>query len=225
MRFSFILIVFLLISETGFAQNKNTLFYDSLGQSTTWELHWSQVVTGRYRSVYNKKENNRTLFRTTDEEFAAELSKTEKRITETGKLGKPFPDFTLNDLEGNALSMASLKGKIVVVNFWFIGCGPCEMERPALNGLAHLYAGNPNVAFLSFARDTPEKLIPYLKEYPLNYRIIPTDKKFLASTFRVTSFPENTVLDREGRYVFYGSGTGIGIATILKREIDKALAH
>src|SRR5689334_17526979 len=124
---------FLFVLFTGglFAQ-KNAIFYDSVGQVTTWEGHWAQVVTGRYKTVYVKSENKRILERTTKEEFESELRKTEKKITRTEKLGTPFPEFEVYDLNGKRFTNAELKGKVVVLNFWFIGCSPCEMERPTL---------------------------------------------------------------------------------------------
>lgn len=119
MRNTLIVLLTLLTSEL-VAQNKNTIFYDSIGQVTTWEGHWAQVVTGRYKSIYNKSENKKTLGKTTREEFEAELRKTERKITKTNKLGTDFPEFDLLDLNGNRLTRTELKGKVLVLNFWFI---------------------------------------------------------------------------------------------------------
>lgn len=151
MRNTLIILLTLLTSEL-VAQNKNTIFYDSVGQVTTWEGHWAQVVTGRYKSIYHKSENKKTLVKTTREEFETELRKTEKKITKTNKLGTDFPEFDLLDLNGNRLTRTELKGKVLVLNFWFIGCSPCEMERPSLNDLTKVYADNKDVVFISFAK-------------------------------------------------------------------------
>lgn len=206
-----------------FAQNKKTTFYDSAGQVTTWEGHWAQVVTGRYKSVYNKSENKKTLARTTNQEFDKELRKTEKRITKTKNLGVHFPDFDVVDLNGNRLSLADLKGKVVVLNFWFIGCAPCEMERPSLNDLVKLYADNKDVVFISFAKNDKEQLTKFLAENPVLYNVVPTDKDFMKTKFEINEYPVNIILDRDGKYFFNSSTSGVGILSILKKQIDKAL--
>jgi thiol-disulfide isomerase/thioredoxin len=218
------LVVLLTLSTINLvAQNKKTIFYDSLGQVTTWEGHWAQVVTGRYKSVYNKSENKKTLVNMTREEFETELRKTEKRITKTNKLGTNFPEFDLLDVNGNRLAKTEMKGKVLVLNFWFIGCSPCEMERHALNDLTKIYAGNKDVVFISFAKNDKEQLVKFLAENPILYNVVPTDKDFIEKKFEINTYPVNIVLDRNGKYFFNGVASGVGIMTILQKQIDKAL--
>ena len=202
---------------------KNKKFYDSLGNETTFELHWSQVVGGRYKSIYDKKTNSKTLVRTTDKDFKEELSKTEKRIIKKKKLGTDFPDFIMTDIDGNTVSKRELKGKVTVINFWFVGCSPCEMERPELNGLANLYEANENVVFISFAKNDTEQLRSFLTDHPFKFKPIPTGKDEIKIKFEIDSYPVTVIVDKEGKYSFYGTGTGIGISYILKREIEFAL--
>ncbi len=205
------------------AQNKNTIFYDSVGQQTTFEGHWAQVVTGRYKSVYNKPENKKTLVKSTRDEFQAELRKTEKRIKKTYKLGTDFPDFDVVDINGNRLTKKELKGKVIVLNFWFIGCAPCEMERPSLNALRALYSDNKDVVFISFAKNDKEQLIRFLEDSPILYNVVATEKDFIKTKFEINAFPVNIIIAKDGKYFYNSEASGIGILTILQREIDKAL--
>jgi peroxiredoxin len=55
-------------------------------------------------------------------------------------IGKPAPDFTLEDLNGRKISLASYKGKAVLINFWATWCGPCKLETPWLVDLRNEYA-------------------------------------------------------------------------------------
>jgi len=222
MRNTLIILLTLLTSEL-VAQNKNTVFYDSVGQVTTWEGHWAQVVTGRYKSIYNKSENKKTLVKTTREEFETELRKTERRITKTNKLGMDFPEFDLLDLDGDRLTRTELKGKVLVLNFWFIGCSPCEMERPSLNDLTKVYGENKDVVFISFAKNDKEKLTKFLVDNPILYNVVPTDNDFIKTKFEINEYPVNIILDRNGKYFFNSSASGVGILKILQRQIDKAL--
>ena len=54
--------------------------------------------------------------------------------------GKPAPDFALEDLSGKKVSLASYKGKAVLINFWATWCGPCKIETPWLIELRNQYA-------------------------------------------------------------------------------------
>ena len=55
-------------------------------------------------------------------------------------MGKPAPAFVLEDLSGKKVSLASYKGKAVLINFWATWCGPCKIETPWLIELRNKYA-------------------------------------------------------------------------------------
>lgn len=220
----FILLLFALhVLSYGSAQNKNTVFYDTAGQITTYIDHWAQVFTGSYKSEYDKKNNKRLLHRTTDEEFQTELRKTEKRIKTTEKLGSGFPDFDVTDIQGNRYTKTALIGKVVVINFWFIGCGPCEVESLSLNNLQKRYKDNDNVVFLSFARNNKEDIEVFLKDHPVLYNVIPTEMDYIKDNFGINAYPVNLILDKRGKYFYNSSASGIGIAQILQEQIQKSL--
>lgn len=54
--------------------------------------------------------------------------------------GKPAPEFALTDLKGNKITLASYRGKAVMINFWATWCGPCKIETPWLVELRNKYA-------------------------------------------------------------------------------------
>lgn len=193
-------------------------------KSQRMKITGRRFFTGRFKSVYNKKANTKTLERSTEKEFQAALKATEKRITSKHRLGEDFPDFAVVDVAGNAIKKSDLIGKVVVVNFWFIGCVPCEAERPSLNELVSRYSSNPDVVFVAFARNDKEALTTYLKENPLRYQIIPTEKDYIKNTFESNSYPVNIIVDKNGHYFYNSTASGIGIATILDRQIQSALA-
>jgi len=55
------------------------------------------------------------------------------------EIGYPAPDFTLNDLDGNEVSLSDFRGKVVFLNFWAIGCPPCRFEMPEMEELYQEY--------------------------------------------------------------------------------------
>lgn len=108
---------------------------------------------------------------------------------------QPAPPFDAVDLDGNNIDLASLKGKVVVLNFWFIGCAPCRVEIPGLNEMVESYGDE--VVFLAFALDAPENLREFLEEMPFEYTIIP-DAHLLADQYTVSGYPTHIVIDKEG---------------------------
>jgi thiol-disulfide isomerase/thioredoxin len=80
-------------------------------------------------------------------------------------------DFTLKDVDGNQVSLASYKGKVVLLNFWATWCGPCKAEIPDLVELQAQY--RDDLVVLGFSvDDTVDKLLPYASEYKINYPVL-----------------------------------------------------
>jgi thiol-disulfide isomerase/thioredoxin len=114
-------------------------------------------------------------------------------------------------MNGNFLDTKSLKGKIVVINFWFIRCPPCRMERPFLNELVDEYARDSNIVFIAVSLDPKIQLESFLKENPFKYHVIP-DGRNISDANKVVQFPTHVILDKEGKIAFntvsYNAVTG-----------------
>jgi thiol-disulfide isomerase/thioredoxin len=98
-----------------------------------------------------------------------------------------------------------------VLNFWFIRCPPCRMERPFLNELVDAYAKDSNVIFIAVSLDPKIQLESFLKENPFKYHVIP-DGRSIAADNKVEQYPTHVILDKEGKIAFnsvsYNSVTG-----------------
>ncbi|MFA5908440.1 MAG: TlpA disulfide reductase family protein [Vicinamibacterales bacterium] len=80
-------------------------------------------------------------------------------------------DFTLKDLEGQPVSLASYKGKVVLLNFWATWCGPCKAEIPGFVELQEKY--KDNLVIVGFSVDDPaDKAKAFAAEYKMNYPIL-----------------------------------------------------
>lgn len=84
---------------------------------------------------------------------------------------KPAKDFTLPTLDGKQLSLASHKGKVVLLNFWATWCGPCKAEIPGFVELQQQYKDDLVVIGLS-VDDTADKARPFVTQYKVNYPIV-----------------------------------------------------
>ena len=81
-------------------------------------------------------------------------------------------DFILKDMEGRDVNLASMKGKVVLLNFWATWCGPCKVEIPIFVELQDKYR-NQGVVFVGLSvDDPPEKLRPFANQYKINYPLL-----------------------------------------------------
>lgn len=135
-------------------------------------------------------------------------------------LNKPAKDFILTDVTGKSCSLAALRGKIVVVNFWFTTCVACIAEMPELNKLKKSYA-DKNVVFLALGRDDAEATTGFLKKHQFDYTLL-TNATKTAVDYGVSLYPTSMVIDQKG-LVRFVQVTGEGIEENMKNAIDVLL--
>ena len=121
-------------------------------------------------------------------------------------VGKQALPFSVTDINGNNYSLESLKGKVIVINFWFVECKPCVMEMTELNKLVEKYK-HKEVVFLGFAINEKEKIEQFLKKTNFNYNVV-ADAKGLVGSYGITSFPTHIVIDKNSNISFEVSGLG-----------------
>jgi peroxiredoxin len=126
--------------------------------------------------------------------FTAFLKQKSDSIAGTKK--KSAIPFTAKGLDGKTYDLAALKGKAVVLNFWFIGCPPCRQEIPSLNTLVKEFA-KKDVVFLALALDDEKDLKEFLKKSPFTYTIVPKASE-VSQKYGVEGYPTHIVIDRNG---------------------------
>jgi thiol-disulfide isomerase/thioredoxin len=106
-------------------------------------------------------------------------------------------EFSLSKLEGGLLPMSSMKGKVVVLDFWATWCGPCRVQHPLYEQVKTRFKNNPDVVFLAVSTDEDRSLVkPFLERQKWSKDVLYDDG--LGSFFRVNSIPTTIVLDRSG---------------------------
>lgn len=134
-------------------------------------------------------------------------------------INKPAPQFELTDLQGKKWSLKQLRGKTVVLNFWFTSCPPCVREMPELNKLVQQYKGK-DVVFLALSYNNVEQVNTFLKNHDFNYTILPNSEN-VDNTYKISMWPTSIVIDKKGVIRFAQTG-GENISNRLKTAIAKA---
>jgi len=123
---------------------------------------------------------------------------------------KPMaPAFSLTSLKGEKFESADLRGKVVVLNFWFTGCAPCVAEFRKLNGLVNKFK-NKDVVFIAPTLDNETTLKLFLKEHKFKYHVVPNAGSLIVNTYKDGSgnvvFPTHIVINKEGEIAMRVTG-------------------
>jgi peroxiredoxin len=162
------------------------------------------LLEARRRGAKNADEELREIYRQrhqTDEGFDAWLAEeTKKQPSAAPGDKKPAPGFEVKTLDGETLRLADLKGKVVVLNFWYIGCAPCQVEMPGLNKLVKEFKPE-EVVFIGFALDDESHLREFLKKIPFKYRIV-AGSSSIAKQYGAPPFPTHVLINKQGLIEF-----------------------
>jgi len=139
--------------------------------------------------------------------------------------GNLAPDVTFTQLDGRHLPLSSLKGQVVLINFWATWCPPCVEELPELVAIAREYDGK--AVFLAANLEDPDEApisVPRWLEGHADARphVVFTNPE-IGHTFKVEALPTTYVIDRDGKVVHAARGQVAGWQ--VKKWLDDALAR
>ncbi len=113
--------------------------------------------------------------------------------------GNPVPDFKLKNLEGNTISLSSLRGQVIILNFWSTTCPPCEAEMPHLEAT---YDAWKDKGFMILAIDIGEDAATvkeFMTSRGLNIPVLLDNQFKVAEKYGIRYTPTTFVIDREGK--------------------------
>jgi cytochrome c biogenesis protein CcmG/thiol:disulfide interchange protein DsbE len=146
--------------------------------------------------------------------------------------GQPAPVFTLEDLSGKKVSLASYKGKAVLVNFWATWCGPCKLETPWLIELRNQYAAQGfevlGISADDIDRDDPKKFADekkeigrFVEQMHMPYPVLIEGDLLSKPYGGLDSLPASFFVDRNG--IVVAAQMGITAKDEIEANIKKAL--
>ncbi len=133
-------------------------------------------------------------------------------------------DFTLPQLDGPPVSLASLRGRIVIMDFWTTWCGPCRYSSPSLDIIYRKYKGHGVSVLLVNVGEPPEEVKAWAKGKYAATILLDQDTK-VSTAYGVSGIPRLFILDREGRVIYDHAGYGGGLEQSLKLILDELLTH
>ncbi len=146
----------------------------------------------------------------------------EFRLQKIPQEGMAAPNFSTTRIDGKPLNLADLKGKVVVINFWFIGCSVCLAHKPKLNELAVKFAGKDDVIFIAMTADHADDVKKYINKERSEY-IQVADAKRTLDMFSFAGYPKNIVIGKSGEIVYWRSTIRAWdkIESVIRAEIEK----
>jgi TonB family protein len=122
-------------------------------------------------------------------------------------VGRPAPDFKLRDLNGEDMQLASLKGKVVLLDFWATWCGPCRMTMPKLNNLFKQFH-KKEVAIVGIDEgEDPETVRSFIRDHGYEYPILLTARGDpVLQSYLAYALPTTVVIDKNGVVADYRVG-------------------
>ena len=131
----------------------------------------------------------------------------ERAAPNLGELPAPAPDFTLSDWNGKSVQLSSLRGRVVLVNFWATWCPTCVVEMPSLEALSGAQKGKP---FSLLAVSVDEKLDEVARFFSqglwakgTRMTVLLDAARSVPKMYGTEKFPETFIVDKEGRVRFY----------------------
>ncbi len=129
----------------------------------------------------------------------------------------PAPDFALTDFDGRSVTLSSLRGQVVVVNFWASWCPPCREEAAYLERTWRAYQDR-GVVFIGVDWvDTEKEALAYIDEFDITYINGPDGGTRIAQSYRIQGVPETFFIDRAGQL------RGVHIGPLYPPELDERI--
>ncbi|WP_177217499.1 peroxiredoxin family protein [Thermoflexibacter ruber] len=163
----------------------------------------------------------------------------QKLFEEKNQLGTPAHNFKVITIQGDTIELKNLKGKIVVINFFFAECPPCIAEIPDLNRIVNKYQ-TQEIIFLAISSSNDKERLKYLqalllekKGFEWQYTLCPaydyetlghsfksSNRKIANELYMTNTYPTHIIIDKDGLFQYCTQGSGTDKLAIMEKTID-----
>lgn len=180
--------------------------------------------------IYGKLNNNKGNFDTYLTKVKAQANDALLAKYKSEMIKKEAPNFSLLNMKGEKVSLADLKGKVVVLDFWATWCGPCKISFPGMQAAVNKYKDDKEVEFLFIDtwqreenyKDLVEQFIADNKyTFHVLYDEMKDRDKATTTAFGVKGIPHKVVIDKEGNIRFESSGGSADVEKIVNELSTK----
>jgi peroxiredoxin len=141
------------------------------------------------------------------------------------RIGKPLADFTLPDLPGHTVQLATLRGKVVFVNVWATWCPPCVEEMPTIQQLyERLHSRGLEILAVSLDALGAQVVVPFMQSRRLSFPTLLDTKNLVQRLYRTTGVPESFIVDKRGILVEKVVGPRDWVQPQLLTQFERLLA-
>ena len=171
-----------------------------------------------YNSLKDKVELSNLVAQTTAVPSEEPTADPDATAAPTATPRPAAPDFTVYDVEGNAVSLSSMQGKPVVVNFWASWCGPCKSEMPDFQKAYEQHGEAVHFMIVNMTdgmQETKEKAKAYVDKQGFTFPVYYDTDMDAAMTYGVSSIPATYFVAADGSLIARANGA-ISLATLEK---------
>ncbi len=112
--------------------------------------------------------------------------------------GKPAPDFQLQSLDGQTVSLSSFHGKPVLINFWTTWCSPCRVEMPYIQQIHEEWSGVGLILLAINIGESSSKVESFMQSYNLSLPVLLDTSGDVAQRYNITGIPTTFFIDKDG---------------------------
>ena len=189
-----------------------------VSKETFWDSDGNQVSNNEFVDIRMANFNypDATIVKKLDD------GRIEFRLQKVPQEGMQAPNFSVRTLDGKAVSLDSLKGKVIVLNFWFIGCPACLDLEPKLNVFKSKFVESESVVFIAMTADAESGVRKYLAKNPFDYTQV-ADAGDAMKSFAFSGYPKNIVIGKGGEIVYWRSTIKAWdkFESVIKRELER----
>ena len=154
-------------------------------------------------------------------------AKAEQAMPARVDIGLPAPAYVSQTLNGDSISLASMRNKVVLLNVWATWCHPCRTEIPELRAIQDRYKdrGLELVGVSVDAEGNDEGIREFMKEFDMQYPVWRDPGEHVSTKFLVIGVPATFLIDRKGILRWRKTGPIAPNDTSLANAIERAIAN